>query len=199
MANPWDTGSAHLFAHLGFRALASTGGGFAFFSGVPDGSTSREQQMSYLSTIATATDLPVTADLEDGFGTEPSDVHRCIIDAARVGVVGGSIEDRRYGIDGARRMSEEPFDLQHACARIEAAVEAAGSLDHPFVVTARCENLIAGRADLGDTVARLQAYQEAGAHCLYAPGLVSLGDIRSVVANVDRPLNVVVGLSDEPV
>lgn len=197
LPNPWDAGTARLLERMGFEALATTGGGFAFASGQPDGTTTRDAMLSYVSTIATSTDLPVTADLEDGFGDDPVAVHDTVLAAARCGAVGASVEDRSYG-DGSRNAGTVPFDLGLAAARVRAAVEAARSLPYPFVVTARCENLLIGRADLADTIGRLHAFQEVGADCLYAPGLATLAQVRDVVVSVDRPVNVLIGRSDEP-
>lgn len=195
--NPWDAGTARVFARLGFEALATTGGGRAFSLGLPDGSTRPDQLLSYAAEIVAATDLPVTADLEDGFGDTPQAIYATIIEAARAGLVGASIEDRSYGV-GHRCAGLVPYDMSLAAERIAAAVDAANSLPFPFVVTARCENFLVGRPDLDDTIRRLQAYQTAGAHCLYAPGLQTLEQVRAVVTSVDQPVNVLIGRSTEP-
>lgn len=197
LPNPWDIGSARLFEHLGFEALATTGGGRAFALGVPDGATTPDQLWEYVAEIAGSTGLPVTADLEDGFGESPQHVHDTIIHAAEVGLVGASIEDRSYGT-APRQAGLEPFDIGLAAERIAAAAEAAQSLSHPFVVTARCENFLIGRPNLDDCINRLQAYQEAGADCLYAPALATLDQVRAVVSSVDKPVNVIIGRADEP-
>src|SRR5579872_2265663 len=184
--NPWDIGTARLLAQIGFPALATTSGGYAFSLGLSDGAVSREQMMEHVSAIAAATDLPVSADLENGFGDDPETAAETIRLAAAAGVVGGSIED-------ATEHEDNPiYDLELAADRVRAAAEAARSL--PFTLTARAENYLHGRPNLSDTIARLQLYQEAGADVLYAPGLTSKEDIAAVVSSVDRPVNVVMGL-----
>lgn len=186
--NPWDVGTARLLAHLGFEALATTSAGFAFSLGQCDNTIGRDQMMDHVRAIASATDLPVSADLENGFGDDPRTVAETIRMAGETGLVGGSIED-------ATSRPEAPiYDFGLAVERVRAAVEAARSLSYPFTLTARAENYLCGRPDLADTIRRLQAYQEAGADVLYAPGLVSREDITSVVRSVDRPVNVVMGL-----
>jgi 2-methylisocitrate lyase-like PEP mutase family enzyme len=196
--NPWDVGTARLLAHLGFEALATTGAGFAFSVGRPDGTTTREEMLAYVGSMATATDLPVSADLEDGFGDDPDAVHELVLAAAHRGIVGGSIEDRSYGRGGPKGFGER-YDLADAVERIRAAAQAARSLPFPFVLTARCENFLVGHPDLPDTIRRLRAYQDAGADCLYAPGLTTRAQIREVVGALDRPVNVVMGLTGEPI
>ena len=186
--NPWDAGTARLLAHLGFEALATTSMGYAFSSGQRDNTIERQQMMQHLSAIASATDLPVSADLENGFGDAPDVVAETIRLAALAGVVGGSIED------ATGRPDQPIYDQEHAAERVRAAAEAARALPFPFVLTGRAENYLHGRPDLGDTIARLQAYQEAGADVLYAPGLASRDEIAAVVSSVDRPVNVVMGL-----
>lgn len=186
--NPWDVGTARVLAHLDFKALATTSMGYAFSVGRPDNTLDREETLSYASAIAYATSLPVSADLENGFGDAPEVVAETIRLAAAAGVVGGSIED-------ATGRSDQPiYDLEAAVERVRAAVEAARSLSFPFTLTARAENYLHGRADLADTIERLQAYQEAGADVLYAPALDSKDDIAAVVRSVDRPVNVLMGL-----
>ncbi len=186
--NPWDVGSARLLAHLGFEALATTSMGYAFSRGQLDNTVDRQQTMAHASEIAAATDLPVSADLENGFGDAPEVVAETIRLAASTGLVGGSIED-------ATEQPNDPiYEIGLATERIRAAVEAAHALPFPFTLTARAENYLHGRADLKDTIKRLQAYQEAGADVLYAPGLASRDDIAAVVSSVDRPVNVVMGL-----
>ncbi|MBX7187659.1 MAG: isocitrate lyase/phosphoenolpyruvate mutase family protein [Vicinamibacteria bacterium] len=186
--NPWDAGTARLLAQLGFEALATTSAGFAFSLGQADNTVGRPQMMSHLEAMVAATALPVSADLENGFGDAPNTVAETIRLAAAAGVVGGSIEDAT-----ARR--EDPiYALGPAVDRIRAAAAAARSLPFPFTLTARCENYLVGRPDLVDTIRRLQAYQEAGADVLYAPGLSSRDEIAAVVRSVDRPVNVVMGL-----
>jgi 2-methylisocitrate lyase-like PEP mutase family enzyme len=186
--NPWDAGTARLLAHLGFEALATTSMGYAFSSGQRDNTIERHQMMQHLSAIAAATDVPVSADLENGFGDAPDTVAETIGLAAAAGVVGGSIED------ATGRPDRPIYDLEEAAERIRAAAAAARALPFPFVLTGRAENYLHGRPDLGDTIERLQAYQEAGADVLYAPGLATQEDIAALVSSVDRPVNVVMGL-----
>jgi 2-methylisocitrate lyase-like PEP mutase family enzyme len=186
--NPWDVGTARVLAHLGFEALATTSMGYAFSVGRLDNSLGRQETMAYASSIASATNLPVSADLENGFGDAPEVVAETIRLAADAGVVGGSIED-------ATGLADHPiYELEPAVARVRAAVAAARELPFPFTVTARAENYLHGRPDLTDTIKRLRAYQEAGADVLYAPGLASKDDITAVVKSVDRPVNVLMGL-----
>ena len=187
--NHWDAGSARLLEVLGFAALATTSAGHAFSLGRADGQAEREEVLDHVATIAAATALPVSADLEDCFGGTPDDVAATIDAVAERGAVGCSIEDRRR--DG------ELYELGEAVARVTAAVSAARALDVPFTLTARCEYFVAGRPDIDGATARLQAFQEAGADVLYAPGLTTLDQIRAVVQSVDRPVNVVAGLSGE--
>jgi 2-methylisocitrate lyase-like PEP mutase family enzyme len=186
--NPFDAGTARILVRLGFEALATTSAGYAFSVGKRDNKVGREDMIAHVGTIAAATDLPVSADLENGFGDEPEAAADTITRAAAAGVVGGSIED----------MSTHPdapiYELAHAADRVRAAVEAARALPFQFTLTARCENYLVGRTDLADTIRRLQAYQEAGADVLYAPGLRTREDIEAVVRSVDRPVNVVMGL-----
>lgn len=186
MPNPWDAGSARLLAHLGFEALATTSSGFAGTLGRRDGTVSKEETLAHGAAIAAATDLPVSADLEHGFGDRPEEVAATIAEAATTGLAGGSIED-------STGRSEDPiYDKALAVDRIVAAAEAAHSGPVPFVLTARAENLLHGVVDLADTIERLQGFQEAGADVLYAPGLRDLADITTVVHAVDRPVNVLV-------
>lgn len=186
--NPWDRGTARLLAHLGFEALATTSAGYAFSVGQRDGTIGRDEMLAHVGAIVSATDLPVSADLENGFADDPESVAETIRLAAAAGLVGGSIED-------ATGRSDNPiYAHQVAVERIRAAAEAARSLPFPFTLTGRAENYLVGRPDLKDTINRLQAYQEAGADVLYAPGLTSQEDIATVVRSVDRPVNVVMGL-----
>jgi 2-methylisocitrate lyase-like PEP mutase family enzyme len=188
MPNPWDAGTARLLAHLGFEALATTSAGCAFSLGQSDNTLNRDQAMAHASAIATATDLPVSGDLENGFGDEPKYVAETIRLAAAAGVVGGSIEDMT-------RQADRPiYEKEYAAERIRAAAEASRALPFAFTLTARAENFLAGRHNLADTIGRLQAYQEAGADVLYAPGLPNKNAIAAVVSSVDRPVNVVMGL-----
>ncbi|MEO6030923.1 MAG: isocitrate lyase/phosphoenolpyruvate mutase family protein [Burkholderiaceae bacterium] len=186
--NPWDVGSARLLAGLGFKALASTSAGFAFSRGRPDNAVPREQVMAHLAELAAATDLPVSADLENGFGDAPEEAAQTIRLAAQAGVVGGSIED------STGRAADPLYARAFAVERVRAAVDASRSLQFPFTLTARAENFFVGKPDLADTIARLQAYQEAGADVLYAPGLSRAEDIATVLREVDRPLNVLIGV-----
>jgi 2-methylisocitrate lyase-like PEP mutase family enzyme len=186
--NPWDIGTARMLSSLGFEALATTSAGFAFSRGRPDYGVDRNEMLAHLAAMVAATALPVSADLENGFGDEPEVAAETIRLAAAAGVVGGSIED------ATSRTSEPIYDFAQAVDRVRAAAEAAHKLSFPFTLTARCENFLVGRADLRDTIKRLQAYQEAGADVLYAPGVRSKEDIRAVVGAVDRPVNVLMGL-----
>ena len=190
--NPWDAGSARILATLGFEALATTSAGFAFSVGRPDaeGAIGREETLANARAIVEATPLPVSADLENGFGDEPAACAETILEAAAVGLVGGSIED------ATGRASDPIYAYDLSIRRVQAAVKAARSLPFPFVLTARAENLINGRPDLQDTIRRLTAFAEAGADVLYAPGLKTREEIEAVVRAVaPRPLNVVMGLS----
>jgi 2-methylisocitrate lyase-like PEP mutase family enzyme len=186
--NPWDIGTARILSSLGFEALATTSAGFAFSRGRPDYGVDRNEMLAHLAAMVAATSLPVSADLENGFGDEPEVAAETIKLAAIAGVVGGSIED------ATGRTSVPIYDFAQAVDRVRAAAEAAHNLSFPFTLTARCENYLVGRADLGDTIERLQAYQEAGADVLYAPGIRSKEDIAAVVGSVDRPVNVLMGL-----
>jgi 2-methylisocitrate lyase-like PEP mutase family enzyme len=190
--NPWDAGSARVLAALGFEALATTSAGFAFSLGRPDaeGALSRDETLANARTIVEATELPVSADLENGFGDDPAACAETIALAAKTGLVGGSIED------ATGRPSDPIYPFALAVERVAAAVKAARSLPFPFVLTARAENFINGRPDLPDTLARLEAFAAAGADVLYAPGLKSRADIETVVKAVaPKPVNVVMGLS----
>ena len=180
--NPWDAGSAKVLAALGFKALASTSSGFAFTLGRPDGQTTLDEVVAHARLLDQATDLPVSMDLENGYGREPEGAARAIAAAAGAGAVGGSIED--YDPD------EGLYSLDHAVERVSAAVEAARSLDFAFTLTARAENHIRGNPDLDDTIARLQAYERAGADVLYAPGLRTADEVRAVTGAVSKPVNV---------
>ncbi|MCH2065894.1 isocitrate lyase/PEP mutase family protein [Shimia sp.] len=188
MPNPWDAGSARVLAAEGFAALATTSAGAAVTQGLRDGAASmtRAAILSNAAEIVAATDLPVSADLEDGFGLAPETCAKTIVMAAEVGLVGGSIEDATGGEDAG------VMDMGLAVERIAAAAEAAKA--HQFVLTARAENYLHGRPDLKDTIARLQAFEAAGADVLYAPGLPDLDAIRTVCAEVSKPVNVVMGL-----
>lgn len=187
--NPWDAGSAKLLASLGFEALATTSAGFAFSRGKLDSiaGLQRAEMLENAAQIVAATALPVSADLQDGFGAAPEVCAETIRLAVGVGLVGGSIEDAT-GDD-----TKPIYELAQAVERVQAAAEAAAGL--PFLLTARAENFLWGRADLDDTIERLQAFSAAGAQVLYAPGLPDLDAIRQVCAAVDKPVNVVMGLS----
>jgi 2-methylisocitrate lyase-like PEP mutase family enzyme len=180
--NPWDAGTAKVFAGLGFKALATTSGGFAFTLGRLDGGVSLDEVVDHVSVLAQATDLPVSVDLENGYGPDPEQAALAITRAAQAGAVGGSIED--YDPSG------ELYPIEHATERVTAAAEAARKLDFPFTFTARAENHIRGNPDLDDTIARLQAYERAGADVLYAPGLRERDEIRAVCDAVSKPVNV---------
>jgi 2-methylisocitrate lyase-like PEP mutase family enzyme len=187
--NPWNAGSARLLAHLGFKALATTSMGYAFSIGQRDGTLTREQTFANAADLASATDLPVSADLENGFGDSPEEVAETIKLTAATGIIGGSIEDASGNPDAPI------YDIGLAVERIEAAVAAAKALPYKFTLTARAENYLHGRPDLDDTIKRLQAFEKAGADVLYAPGLRSREDIARLVGALTRPVNVVMGLS----
>jgi 2-methylisocitrate lyase-like PEP mutase family enzyme len=186
--NPWDIGTARILAYLGFEALATTSAGYAFSAGQRDFTIGRDRMMAHVAEIVSATDLPVSADLENGFGDDPATVAGTIRLAAAAGLVGGSIED------ATNRPHDPIYEHGLAVERVRAAAEAAHALPFPFMLTARAENYLVGRPDLADTIKRLQAYQEAGADVLYAPGLRAKAEIAAVVSSVDRPVNVVMGL-----
>ncbi len=184
LPNPWDRGSAKLFASLGFEALATTSSGSAATLGLLDGSLGREDALANAAAIVEATELPVSADLENGFGEDPDGVAETIRLALAAGLVGASIEDY------SGREDQPIYAIETAAERVAAAAEAAHGGAVRLVLTARAENHLHGVTDLADTIARLQAYEEAGADVLYAPGITQLEDIRQVVASVGLPLNV---------
>ena len=186
--NPWDVGTARLLAQFGFEALATTSAGYSFSMGQPDNSVARANMLRHVASIAAATDLPVSADLENGFGDSPKGVAETFRLAAGAGLVGGSIEDM------SRHQGRSIYELEVAVDRVRAAAEVVRDLPFAFTLTARAENYLAGRPDLKDTIERLQAYQAAGADVLYAPGIVSKDEIATIVKSVDRPVNVVMGL-----
>lgn len=189
MPNPWDAGTARLLTGLGFEALATTSAGYAFSAGKRDSaaSLSRDEILANAKAIVAATDLPVSADLEDGFGRAPETCAETVRMAAEIGLIGGSIED-------ATGDPEDPIlPIDAAVARIRAAADTART--RPFLLTARAENHLWGRPDLDDTIRRLQAFEEAGADVLYAPGLPDLEAIKAVCAATSKPVNVVMGLS----
>jgi 2-methylisocitrate lyase-like PEP mutase family enzyme len=184
LPNPWDQGSARLLASLGFQALATTSSGFAATLGRLDGSVSRDEALAHAAAVAAATELPVSADLENGFADDPAGVARTMALAVEAGLAGCSLEDFTGNED------EPIYDIGLAAERVAAAAEAAHGGPVRLVLTARAENYLYERPDLADTITRLQAYQAAGADVLYAPGLTRLADIRQVVTAVDRPVNV---------
>ena len=184
MPNAWDEGSARLFASIGCAAIATTSGGFAVTRGRLDGAMSREEVLSHSGDLSRAVNVPVSADLENCFADPPDGVAATITDAIAEGLAGGSVED-------FTRDRENPiYELRHAAERVRAAAEAAHNGSVKFVLTARAENYLRGHPDLPDTIRRLQAFQEAGADVLYAPGLRDISDIRQLIREVDRPVNV---------
>jgi 2-methylisocitrate lyase-like PEP mutase family enzyme len=180
--NPWDAGSARVLEVLGFKALATTSSGFAFTLGRPDGTVTLDEVAGHAAALDAATDLPLSVDLENGYGADPSDAATAITRVAEAGAVGGSIED--WDPDG------HLYDRGHAVERIAAAAEVATGLAFPFTLTARAENHIRGNPDLNDTIERLQAFEGARADVLYAPGLQTLEEIRMVCGAVSKPVNV---------
>lgn len=194
IGNPWDAGSARILTSLKFEALSTTSAGLAFSLGRKDGTAavSRDEALANAKSIVDATNLPVAADLENGYGHAPKDAAETIRLAAEAGLVGGSIED-------ATGDETKPiYEFEHAVERIAAAVEVAKSLPFPFMLVARAENYLHGRADLDDTITRLRAFEKAGAEVLYAPGLTRPEDIRTVCASVTKPVNVLMGLKGAP-
>lgn len=195
LPNPWDAGSAKILAALGFEALATTSAGLAFTLGRPDGEglISREETLANARDIVAATSLPVAADLENGFADEPQGCADTLLQAAACGLVGGSIED------ASGRADAPIYPMELAVERIRTSVAAARSLPFPFTLCARAENFLHGREDLSDTLHRLEAYAEAGADVLYAPGLTTRAQIDAVVRAVaPKPVNVLIGLSASP-
>ncbi|MEM9247153.1 MAG: isocitrate lyase/phosphoenolpyruvate mutase family protein [Pseudomonadota bacterium] len=190
MPNAWDAGSARILEGLGFPALATTSAGLAYALGVKDSrkALSRQQVMENAKSIVEATSLPVSGDLENGFGDAPEAVAETIRQAIDIGLSGGAIED------ATGEAAHPIYPFEHAVARIRAAVDARGS--RPFLITARAENYVCGRPDLDDTIKRLLAFEAAGADVLYAPGLADLATVKAIREAVKRPLNVVVGLVD---
>lgn len=181
MPNPWDAGTARILATLGFQALATTSGGFAATLGRPDGAVTRDEALAHAAAVVAAVDVPVSADLENCFADDPDGVADTVRRAVRTGLAGCSVED------ATGRPDDPVYPERLAAERVAAAVEAAGD---NFVITARAENFLHGRDDLAETIARLQSFQEAGAHVLYAPGITTPEQIRAVVSSVDRPVNV---------
>jgi 2-methylisocitrate lyase-like PEP mutase family enzyme len=191
MPNAWDAGSARLLTALGFEAIGTTSAGSCWSGGRRDGAGSRDEVLDNAASIAAATHLPVSVDLMDGFGRAPETVAETIRLAAERGLVGGSIEDLTG--DPAAPL----YDRTLASERIAAAVEAASALSHPFVLCARADGLFARACGLDEVIARLQLFEAAGAHLLYAPALMKLADVRRVVASVSRPVNVLAGIGNE--
>ena len=188
IANAWDGGSARILAGLGFGAIATSSGAAAGVLGRRDGRISRDEALAHCRAIVSATELPVSADLENGFGDAPSDAAKTILMAAEAGLVGGSIEDFSGNADAPL------YPLSQAVERVAAAVEAARSLPFPFTLTARSENYLRGNPDLDDTIARLQAFDKAGADVLFAPGLPDLAAVRAVCSAVGKPVNFMAGI-----
>lgn len=182
--NPWDAGSARLLEGLGFEALATTSSGFAYAIGRLDGNVTLEETVEHCRALSEATTVPVSADLENGFADDPTTAAQTIARVAEAGVVGGSIED--YTGDDAKPI----YDFTLAVERVQAAAEAARSLDFPFMLTARAEGLLRGEGDLDEILRRLEAYEAAGAHVLYAPALTTLDEVRAVTGAVTNPVNV---------
>ena len=188
MPNPWDAGSARLLEGMGFKALATSSGAAAGVLGRKDGEISRKESLANARSIIIATDLPVAADLEKGFGDAPADAALTIRMAAEVGLVGGSIEDSTGNKD------QPIFAFNHAVDRVAAAAEAVRALPFPFTFTARCENFLRGNPDIDDTIRRLQAYEKAGADVLFAPALPDLSSVRLVCTSVSKPFNFMVAI-----
>ena len=186
--NPWDAGSARLLAGMGYVALATSSGAAAGVLGRKDGEISRAEALAHARAIVIATDLPVAADLENGFGDAPSAVALTIRRALETGLVGGSIEDSS-GV-----AERKIYDFHHAVERVAAAAEAARAQTFPFTFTARCENFLRGKPDLDDTIRRLQAYEKAGADVLFAPALPDIDAVRLVCQSLSKPFNFMVGI-----
>jgi 2-methylisocitrate lyase-like PEP mutase family enzyme len=191
MPNPWDAGTARILTALGFPALATSSGASAGVLGRRDGTVTRDEALAHARAIVEATDLPVSADLEKGFGDAPASAAETIRLAAGVGLVGGSIEDATG--DRARPL----FDIGHATERVAAAVQAARALPFPFTLTARTESFLRGNPDLDDVIRRLQAFEKAGADVLMAPGLPDLAAVRAVCGAVAKPVNFMAGIKDK--
>ena len=186
--NPWDVGSARILASMGFKALATTSSGMAYSRGLPDGAVDRDEVLRHCRQMVEATELPVSADLEKGFGDSPESVATTISAAAEVGLAGCSIEDHTGDLD------LPIYDRSLAIERVQAACEARDALDSDFVLTARCENFLWNRTDLDDVIDRLQAFEACGADVLYAPGLRTLDAVRQVCSQTKTPVNVLAGL-----
>ena len=188
IANPWDAGSARILAGLGFVALATSSGASAAVYGKRDGRITRDEALAHVRAIVEATDLPVSADLEKGFGDAPEEAAETIRQGAAAGLVGGSIED------ASGNQAFPLYDIGHAVERVAAAAEAARSLPFRFMLTARTENFLRGNPDLDDTIRRLQAFEKAGADVLMAPGLPDIAAVRAVCAAVSKPVNFMGGI-----
>lgn len=186
--NPWDIGSARILASTGFEALATTSVGYANSIGREDHGVTRDEMIAHATNLCAATELPVSADLENGFGDDPATVAETIRLAAGAGLAGCSIED------STNRNDDPIYAFEHSVDRIRAAVEEVRKLPFPFMLTARAENYLHGRKDLADTIKRLQAFQEAGADVLYAPGMTDVAEIATMTRSVDRPVNVLAGM-----
>ncbi|HEY6426312.1 MAG TPA: isocitrate lyase/phosphoenolpyruvate mutase family protein [Acidimicrobiales bacterium] len=193
MPNAWDVGSARLFTSLGCEAVATTSGGFAVTMGRLDGAMTRDEVLAHCGELAAAVDVPVSADLENCFADDPAGVADTIVAAVARGLAGGSIEDF------TRNRDDPIYEKAHAAERVRAAAEAAHAGPVPFVLTARAENYLHGRVDLADTIARLQAYQEAGADVLFAPRVVDPAEVRTLLAAVDRPVSVLLTPGAPPI
>ncbi len=181
--NPWDVGSARIMQGVGFKALATTSGGFAYTLGKSDGEPTLQEKLAHCEAIAIGTDIPVSADFEDGYGADPAAVARSVEALIATGVAGCSIED-------FDRSGQALFELPLALERLSAAIEVARGQDFPFTVTARAEHLLRAGRDLDEVIRRLQAFSAAGADVLYAPGISSLDDLKTVTAELDKPFNV---------
>lgn len=194
IGNPWDAGSARILTSLKYEALSTTSAGLAFSLGRKDGTAavSRSEALANARSIVEATNLPVAADLENGYGHKPEDAAETVRLAAEVGLVGGSIED------ATGDQADPIYEFERAVERIAAAAEAAKALPFPFMLVARAENYLHGRPDLDDTIRRLQAFEKAGAPVLYAPGLTQPEDIQTICASVTKPVNVLIGLKGAP-
>jgi 2-methylisocitrate lyase-like PEP mutase family enzyme len=192
VGNPWDAGSARILVGLGFHALSTTSAGLAFTLGRRDGNVSRAEALENAKSIAEATNLPVAADLENGYGHSPEIVAETIRLAAEAGLVGGSIED------ASRDPAHPIYDFHHAVERVAAAATAASAFGFPFILVARAEGYLYGRPDLDETIRRLQAFEAAGAEVLFAPGITRPADIRTVCAALSKPVNVLIGIKGAP-
>jgi 2-methylisocitrate lyase-like PEP mutase family enzyme len=186
--NPWDPGSARVLAGMGFEALATTSSGFAFSIGKRDNTVGRESSLAHLRALVASVDLPINADLGNGFGDDPAIIVETLRGVAAIGLAGASIED------ASGDPSSPIYEIGLAVERVRAAAEVTAALPFPFMLTARAENYLHGRRDLADTIRRLQAFQDAGADVLYAPGISTNEEIAAVASSVDRPVNVLIGM-----